>query len=130
MRAALRWCAVAGAVRSESSTGVHRGPEAGSEAGREGMDCHGGRVVMDGERGAAMMIRRTEIMSIGEQLVAASARAGPLDIARVGGLLRRLGPGYRRCVGGDGSPRPGAGVLGAGARAWAGKATPRASGCG
>ncbi len=56
---------------------------------------------MDGERGAAMMIRRTEIMSIGEQLVAASARAGPLDIARVGGLLRRLALAYGQCVEAD-----------------------------
>jgi hypothetical protein len=45
-----------------------------------------------------MMIRRTEIVSIGEQLVAAGGRAGPLDIARVGGLLRRLSLAYGQCV--------------------------------
>src|SRR5260370_36771331 len=78
------------------------------------MVCHGGCVVMDGERGAAMMIRRTEIMSIGEQLVAASARAGPLDIARVGGLLRRLALAYGQCGEGDEVRRRATGAMAGG----------------
>jgi|SRR5580693_6782550 hypothetical protein len=91
---------MAGPIRSHPSREVAC-ETADSDPDRDGMECHCGRVVVDGDWGTAMMIRRTEIMSIGEQLVAAGARAGPLDIARVGGLLRRLALAYGQCVEAD-----------------------------